>query len=238
MSYITCCFPDGVYGCYYNNDLIILSSLLDQYFIFTNSKATTLSKLLHKGTKSIGSLNGNSFTKFLLEKKIIELGYTKNNPSIILPKKVNQSGTEHIEWYLEENALAYKPKYSTVMYTYFVLFKTIYNLKKNGLYSLILEFRKLKSSNMHRPVNKNLAKIHTFASTLNKICYYSLWEVKCLEWSLVLTNLLLREGLNPKLTIGVQNIPFKAHAWVELDGEIIQDDSSLPNNLSVILQEP
>jgi hypothetical protein len=41
-------------------------------------------------------------------------------------------------------------------------------------------------------------------------------------------------GFDLTLVIGVQNRPFYAHAWVELDGEIIGDDPRLPEQLAVI----
>jgi hypothetical protein len=47
--------------------------------------------------------------------------------------------------------------------------------------------------------------------------------VLCLERSSVLVKMLRRRGLPAHMVIGAQKLPFKAHAWVELDGAIIND---------------
>ena len=46
----------------------------------------------------------------------------------------------------------------------------------------------------------------------------------CLEQSLALYVLLRRRGVRADLRLGVQVYPFYAHAWVELDGEPVNED--------------
>jgi hypothetical protein len=46
----------------------------------------------------------------------------------------------------------------------------------------------------------------------------------CLEQSLALYLLLRRRGVPAELRLGVQVYPFYAHAWVELDGEPVNED--------------
>ena len=46
----------------------------------------------------------------------------------------------------------------------------------------------------------------------------------CLEQSLALYVLLRRRGVPAELRVGVQVYPFHAHAWVELDGEPVNED--------------
>ncbi|HJU64930.1 MAG TPA: lasso peptide biosynthesis B2 protein [Gemmatimonadaceae bacterium] len=45
----------------------------------------------------------------------------------------------------------------------------------------------------------------------------------CLEQSLALHFLLRRAGVESRLRLGVQPHPFAAHAWVELNGEPVND---------------
>ena len=59
-------------------------------------------------------------------------------------------------------------------------------------------------------------------------------RARCLEQSLCLYLLLLRRGLNPRLRIGVQPMPFKAHAWIELDGTPINDDAEAVRTLALV----
>ncbi len=46
----------------------------------------------------------------------------------------------------------------------------------------------------------------------------------CLEQSLALYVLLRRRGVRADFRLGVQVYPFYAHAWVELDGEPVNED--------------
>jgi hypothetical protein len=45
----------------------------------------------------------------------------------------------------------------------------------------------------------------------------------CLQRSSVLVKLLRKRGIPAQMIIGAQKLPFKAHAWVEVDGKIIND---------------
>jgi hypothetical protein len=45
----------------------------------------------------------------------------------------------------------------------------------------------------------------------------------CLEQSLALFVLLRRRGVPADLRVGVQTLPFSAHAWVEVDGQPINE---------------
>lgn len=49
-------------------------------------------------------------------------------------------------------------------------------------------------------------------------------ELLCLRRSAVMTWMLRRHGHPAELVVGASIIPFGAHAWVELDGRIINDD--------------
>jgi hypothetical protein len=53
----------------------------------------------------------------------------------------------------------------------------------------------------------------------------------CLEQSLVLVVLLRRRGIAAELRLGVQPLPFLAHAWVEVDGTAINEPADLIGQL-------
>ena len=68
------------------------------------------------------------------------------------------------------------------------------------------------------------------SKTPEKICHAvdiaCIWywkQVLCLQRSAVTACLLRKNGFAADLVIGIQNVPFKAHAWVELDGRIVND---------------
>jgi len=48
-------------------------------------------------------------------------------------------------------------------------------------------------------------------------------QVPCLQRSAPTTCVLRRQGIAAQLVIGAQCKPFRAHAWVEVDGRIVND---------------
>jgi hypothetical protein len=60
---------------------------------------------------------------------------------------------------------------------------------------------------------------------INIACVWYPKHVLCLQRSAATTCLLRKHGLAAQMVIGVQNLPFKAHAWVELENRTINDKS-------------
>lgn len=59
---------------------------------------------------------------------------------------------------------------------------------------------------------------------------------RCLSRSLVMRFLLSRKGISPDLKIGISQITehLDVHAWLELDGVLINDDPSVISNYTVL----
>jgi hypothetical protein len=54
-------------------------------------------------------------------------------------------------------------------------------------------------------------------------CVWYWKQVLCLQRSAATTCLLRRHGVAAEMVIGTQQIPFAAHAWVEVDGAVVTD---------------
>ena len=63
------------------------------------------------------------------------------------------------------------------------------------------------------------------------ICYPK--QVLCLQRSFVSTYLLRRNGVAAQMVLGAQKIPFKAHAWVEVDRRAINERSNVQATYAV-----
>lgn len=70
--------------------------------------------------------------------------------------------------------------------------------------------------------------------TINRVCmavnYACIWYPKqalCLQRSFVTTYLLRKNGVPAHMVLGAQKLPFKAHAWVEVDGQAINERSDV-----------
>jgi hypothetical protein len=54
-------------------------------------------------------------------------------------------------------------------------------------------------------------------------CIWYWKEVRCLHRSAVTSCLLKSRGISAQMVIGTQQLPFNAHAWVEVDGRVVGD---------------
>ena len=71
------------------------------------------------------------------------------------------------------------------------------------------------------PVDEELVtEIH---SSLQRACGYYPKTAACLQRSAVLAWMLRKRGIAAEVVIGVMKFPFKSHAWVELDGKVLND---------------
>ncbi|MCA9906771.1 MAG: lasso peptide biosynthesis B2 protein [Anaerolineae bacterium] len=65
-----------------------------------------------------------------------------------------------------------------------------------------------------------------------------MFEATCLEHSLTLWLLLRRRGLAGKLVMGtrLQNGAFEGHAWIEYEGQVINDTADVTTRYAVLLE--
>jgi len=61
------------------------------------------------------------------------------------------------------------------------------------------------------------------SSAVNRACIWYPKRVLCLQRSAVTTCLLRSCGVSATMVIGVQSLPFKAHAWSEVNGNPINE---------------
>ena len=64
-------------------------------------------------------------------------------------------------------------------------------------------------------------------------CFYYK-PVWCLQRSVVATHLLRNHGINARLVIGYRAAPFFSHAWVEVDGRVVNDSPVYKERLQVL----
>jgi hypothetical protein len=59
--------------------------------------------------------------------------------------------------------------------------------------------------------------------SVEEACVWYVKRAACLQRSVVATRLLRRYGFAAEMVIGCRPLPFESHAWVELDGRVIND---------------
>jgi len=64
-------------------------------------------------------------------------------------------------------------------------------------------------------------------------CFF--WKpMLCLPRAVALTRLLRRQGVDAEMVIGYRPSPFMSHAWVEVDGAIVNDSPEYQKRLLVL----
>ncbi len=97
----------------------------------------------------------------------------------------------------------------------------------------VMRFRGFKA--LHRVVSGQSTLYPRPSQTSANVCrgvdiacvlYFK--QVLCLQRSAATTLLLRRHGCPAQMVIGVQLLPFKSHAWVEVDGRVVNDKPYIP----------
>jgi hypothetical protein len=69
------------------------------------------------------------------------------------------------------------------------------------------------------------------------VAYACIWYAKpvlCLQRSAVAVTLLRKYGVPAEMVIGAQRLPLKAHAWVEVDGRVVNDKPEVQTDYLVM----
>jgi hypothetical protein len=69
---------------------------------------------------------------------------------------------------------------------------------------------------------------------VDEACVWYVKRAACLQRSVVATWLLRRHGVAAALVIGCRPLPFESHAWVEVDGQVVNDRPQYQNVFTVL----
>jgi hypothetical protein len=76
--------------------------------------------------------------------------------------------------------------------------------------------------------------IERICSAMDMACIWYWKEALCLQRSASTACLLKRYGVPAQMVIGAQQMPFKAHAWVEVAGVVVNDKPYMPEMYAVL----
>lgn len=81
--------------------------------------------------------------------------------------------------------------------------------------------RKIKGHGEKRDIVARVCK------AVNYACVWYPKTALCLQRSFVTTYMLRSQGVAAQMVLGAQKLPFHAHAWVEVDGQPIDEGSNV-----------
>jgi hypothetical protein len=91
---------------------------------------------------------------------------------------------------------------------------------------------------VHRQAISNTWKrsysIEQICHAVDVACIWYWKQVLCLQRSAATASLLKRQGFNAKMVVGVQQLPFRAHAWVEVNGRVVNDKTHTLTTYAVL----
>jgi hypothetical protein len=87
------------------------------------------------------------------------------------------------------------------------------------------------------PVKNMIVEPGTIERACASIETVSIWywkKILCLQRSSATTCLLRKYGVPAEMVIGAQQMPFKAHAWVEVGGRVVNDKPYIPESYAAL----
>jgi|SRR5882762_1672400 len=117
-----------------------------------------------------------------------------------------------------------------------LFWKALFGLLAFDLFGLGRDFARLHRTVTKWPVAKKVASPEIENRACNAMNYACAWypkHVLCLQRAAIATCLLRTCGVGAQMVLGAQKLPFKAHAWVEVDGCAINERSQVQEVYSV-----
>jgi hypothetical protein len=120
---------------------------------------------------------------------------------------------------------------------YFLISRAYLKLIHFDCYLARGSFRVLYDKVRTYPLGKSVQSpgvVEQICAAVDMACIWYWKEVLCLQRSAATACLLRRYGVPAQLVIGAQQMPFKAHAWVEVSGLVVNDKPYVPEMYAVL----
>jgi hypothetical protein len=88
-----------------------------------------------------------------------------------------------------------------------------------------------------KPLGRTAADPSAVETVCRAVDLASIWywkHVSCLQRSAVATRLLRERGVAAFLVVGAQRLPLRAHAWVEVEGRVVNDRPYISDLYAVV----
>jgi hypothetical protein len=105
-------------------------------------------------------------------------------------------------------------------------FRALFLLLAYDILNVLCRFHTVYSMVEGWKVNNRIQGSEVIGRVCRAVDSASVWYPKralCLQRAFVTTYLLRKRGVAAQMVLGAQKLPFKAHAWVEVDGKAINE---------------
>lgn len=238
----------GIYAARYGQAIIVLDSNKDKYISLVEKAAAYFEMVcqnefvyeqnIYKAAfpiKDCDEKQLNYWIKEFTQKGFISQSYSKNRKSIA-EASLRKGGLSDYKWDFKSS---WKPfsqisKWE-IAKAFFQLVKVRRLIKKGGLSVLLDLVEKTSHVSIQVPTKE---KLNELAAAVDAATILYPKKTYCLAWATTFVLLALKKRWKCYLVIGIQTNPFYAHAWAECADEVINDDPSVAEVLSIILKKP
>lgn len=238
-------WSEGNYGAVCSNKFVLLCAVADDYSALEEEASLYLILILKSSLTKVGDRYHfeektnreydeeklNHYIRYFTDSNLIEVTFcSKRQNHVAYPHC--EGGIKEMEW-VSRNKSDSSELWLTIK-ALFHLRKINVAVNKGGMSGLINFLDALS----HKTRNKTISVVKSLilASSLEKACLLYPKKTKCLIFAATLFSLHCEQKLNCDFAIGVQNLPFYAHAWIEVDGAVINDNPELQKKLAVIFK--
>lgn len=99
-----------------------------------------------------------------------------------------------------------------------------FRLRKSGFAGLHQTLAKSRTSIV---LEREPESVTTLCAAVENAAFWYFRQVRCLEKSATLALILRKFGVHAVVVIGCRKLPFASHAWVEVEGQVVNDDQSV-----------
>jgi Transglutaminase-like superfamily len=94
-----------------------------------------------------------------------------------------------------------------------------------------LVYERVKNSGLRNDRSQGEREV---CRSVDLACVFYFKQVRCLQRAAATTILLRNAGVVAEMVIGVRQCPFRSHAWVEVDGRVVNDKPYTPELYAVL----
>jgi hypothetical protein len=222
--------PDFIRIVNYNDTAICLNLIEDKYFLFNHSCARMLNAALTNQI-SYDANNVSPFLQSLLTENILQLS---KMPQLFNPNVNLSIGVENLDWDFDKQSFEVEVPIKLSIECLITLHKVRSIVKRKPQF-LVEHLKTLSLKNdFYHP---DELELNLLSAALNKATLIYPGKTKCYEWAIAYELMALKRRWQCNINLGVQNYPFRSHAWITCKRRPVSDHSML-DKLSIILSEP
>ena len=113
--------------------------------------------------------------------------------------------------------------------------RALYELARYDVIHAVLRVKRMRANPTTRRVGRRSTDLEATVcdAVVLACCLY--WKpVLCLQRSICAMRLLRSRGVQARVVVGYRPVPFFSHAWVEVDGRVVNDSPVYQTRLTVL----